>query len=113
MNHLKKGEKTPGSGRSKGTPNKRTLDLQEKIDKLGLHPLEGLSKIIPDLESDAKAHVYLSLLPYLYPKRKAIEVSYDDETILKQIKLMEGVPTVELSKLIEESMLNGKSDIDL
>jgi hypothetical protein len=100
MGRPKKGEKTTGSGRAKGTPNKRTLELQEKLFTLGLSPLEELSKIMPELKPETQCHVYLSLLPYLYPKRKAIEITYDDENILTQIKSMEDLSSAEIKNLL-------------
>lgn len=40
---LRGGPKDPGSGRKKGTPNKRTLEVQELIDRTGCtDPLANL-----------------------------------------------------------------------
>jgi len=37
------GRKT--GGRQPGTPNKRTLDIQTKLERLGCDPIEGMAKI--------------------------------------------------------------------
>lgn len=37
--------KIPGSGRKKGTPNKRTEAIQEMLDRVGCNPLQGLAQI--------------------------------------------------------------------
>ena len=70
-----KGHKT--GGRTTGTPNKRTVDVMERLEALGCDPLEGLARIAadPTTETALRARVYADLLPYLYPKRKAVEVS--------------------------------------
>ena len=72
------GQKT--GGRVAGTPNKRTVELIERLDALGCDPLEGLARIAADPATDTalRARVYADLLPYLYPKRKAVELSGPD-----------------------------------
>jgi len=80
-------------GRPKGSPNKRTLDLQKRIEELGLDPVQTLAMILDEqmkifksatkgkrahrgvaLEALADAERTASnLMQYLYPKKKAIE----------------------------------------
>lgn len=69
-----KGAKT--GGRTAGTPNKRTAELTERLAELDCDPLEGLARIAADpaTEPALRARVYADLLPYLYPKRKAVEL---------------------------------------
>ena len=68
-------KKTKTGGRLKGVPNKRTLELSQKISKLGLDPIEGLSRLLAEegLSNDLRVKIYTELLPYLYPKRKAFD----------------------------------------
>ena len=72
------GQKT--GGRVAGTPNKRTVELIERLDALGCDPLEGLARIAADPGTDdvLRARVYADLLGYVYPKRKAMELTGED-----------------------------------
>lgn len=42
---MAKGGPQPGSGRPKGVPNKRTLEIEERLANMGCHPLEGMAMI--------------------------------------------------------------------
>jgi len=96
----KKGQgKTPGSGRKKGTPNKRTLDLQARMEELGCDPIDFMVKVIkgeivedvvlgthkgePIIRKmapgyDLQVACAKELAQYLYPKRKALELTGGD-----------------------------------
>ena len=65
-------------GRQKGTPNKKTREFQEILGDY--NPLEALLKIIQNEETplEIRNKINLDLLAYMYPKRKAIEVSSAD-----------------------------------
>lgn len=69
-------------GRKKGTPNKATQDVQEKLDKLGLDPIEGMARVgvMAEKEGDLKlaGKMYAELSQYIAPKRKSIEHSGQD-----------------------------------
>lgn len=98
-------KKTPGSGRSPGTPNKRTLYLQSRADELGVHPFDVLlylaggrweelgypsrtyvehgkdhsneyDYVSPEIRTKAASEA----CQYLYPKRKSIEWKDTTET---------------------------------
>lgn len=73
-----RGQKT--GGRVAGTPNKRTADVMGRLEALGCDPLEGLAKIATDATTDTtlRARVLADLLPYLYPKRKSLELTGAD-----------------------------------
>ena len=70
-------------GRSRGTPNKRTQDVMEKLDELGCDPIEGMARIAQQAEADGDknlaAQMYKELAPYIAPKRKAIEQTIKNE----------------------------------
>lgn len=99
MSRPKGSNKTPGSGRVAGTPNKNTIDLQRISEELGIHPFKILLHfaagdwkslgyetetylehgkeysnevlyIKPETRLKAAAHA----ADYLYPKRKSIEI---------------------------------------
>lgn len=64
-------------GRIKGTPNKRTTDIQEMLESLGCSPLESMAKIADDENVDVaiRLSALKDLASYLYPKRKAVELN--------------------------------------
>lgn len=61
-------------GRQKGTPNKRTQELLDKLRELNFDPLENLVVIANDetTSTELKVKINIELLNYVYPKRKAI-----------------------------------------
>ncbi len=72
------GRKT--GGREKGTPNKKTQALIEKLDALGCDPVEGMANIAMDEGNppELRGRMYAELAQYLYPKRRATEIKTDD-----------------------------------
>jgi hypothetical protein len=74
---MKRGYKTPGSGRRAGTPNKRTVELTDKLAALGCDPIEGMARLAMDENNppELRGRMLAELAGYLYPKRKAIEVT--------------------------------------
>lgn len=64
-------------GRAKGTPNRRTAELAERIDAMDCCPAEGLARIGQAAERDGNLDLaraaYSDLAPYLYARRKAVE----------------------------------------
>lgn len=98
--------KTKGSGRQKGTPNKKTLDAQAQADKLGINPFEilllhaagnwqelGYNEDIP---IDIRVRCVIESCQYLHPKRKALEGSI---TILEPERPLEHLTDEELEDL--------------
>lgn len=84
-----KGHKKFG-GRQKGTPNKSTQDLFEICKKHNVDVFESMvilaaSEKIPD----KKFEKMVELAPYLYAKRKAVEVSNDPEGDGFVVRIME------------------------
>jgi len=72
---MAKGHKT--GGRKPGTPNKRTMELAERMEAIGCDPIEGMARIAMNRRSrpELRGRMYAELAQYLYPKRKAIEHS--------------------------------------
>jgi hypothetical protein len=64
-------------GRTAGTPNRRTQDLQDRLEALGVDPVMGLAQIAndPSAPIELRARVQMELLQYILPKRKALEVT--------------------------------------
>jgi len=69
------GRKT--GGRVAGTPNRRTEELVTRLEALGVDPVSGLALIAqdPTASLDLRARVQMELLGYMYPKRRALDVS--------------------------------------
>lgn len=68
---------TRPSGRKKGVPNKKTFDLQAKLDALKCDPVEGMARLAMDRNTsvELRVEIYKDLMGYLYAKRKAVEVT--------------------------------------
>lgn len=68
----KVGNKT--GGRRKGTPNKKTQNVIERLDKLKCDPLEGMVRIAKQAEQDGDyplaGSMYKELATYVYAKEK-------------------------------------------
>lgn len=67
--------KTPGSGRKKGTPNKRTQQAAEILAEVGCDPLRKMAEIAsdPNTPLDLRVKLYSDLSQYVHPRRKAVE----------------------------------------
>jgi len=69
-------------GRKKGTPNAKTKELDARLETLGFDPLKELAELVQganDLSTTDRAEICLELLQYIYPKRKALEVTPEPE----------------------------------
>ena len=75
-------------GRQRGTPNRSTTLLREKLAALGCDPAEDLVKIANDLKCPAvlKTNIYSTLLPYVYPKRSAVDDSVEERESGKTVE---------------------------
>lgn len=88
-----KGQRTPGAGRKKGTPNKKTTELIQLCEKHGVTVGEGLifamkharrifderrkkGNLVGALSALDRVHAAdAELAQYVYPKKKSIEHS--------------------------------------
>jgi len=97
----KKGEKT--GGRSKGTKNKRTQEVIDILNRLDCSPIEGLANIATismERENYALAgNMYKELSQYIFPKRRAIEVSAEVNSSL-EIEDLTDLQRMNLKKLL-------------
>ena len=73
---MAKGIKT--GGRKKGTPNKKTTELMELLGNY--NPVKRLIEIAKDENTslDMQVKINLDLLPYIYPKRKSIDMNSNE-----------------------------------
>ena len=74
-------------GRIKGTPNRRTQALQEKLSDLNYCPVESLVMIARQAEAASNWPLAVdcakALMPYTFAKRKTISVTNDDEVFIE------------------------------
>lgn len=77
MAKFKKGDKKPeGSGRKKGTKNKLNLGVEEALNARGIDCVEELLKIAETTDKEeVRLTVFKELIKYVYPQRKAVEMS--------------------------------------
>ena len=71
-------------GRKKGTPNRATLTLKEKLDALGCDPLIELARMGMNDKTPAELRIrcFSEIAPYVYPKRKPIDASSDEPHVI-------------------------------
>ena len=69
------GKKT--GGRKRGTPNKRTADLIERLERLKCDPIEALARIAKGAEKagdlDLARRCHADLMPYRYARQKPVD----------------------------------------
>jgi len=77
---MKKGRK-PGlpktGGRKPGSLNKITADIQHALSLLKCDPIVGMARIAMNTKNDIalRARMYAELAQYIYPKRRAVEIT--------------------------------------
>lgn len=69
-----KGQKTPGSGRKQGTPNKRTL-AEAACDRAGIDPFD----LLVNHAQGGDIGAVIQLCKHIEPPKKALEVALDPE----------------------------------
>lgn len=74
-------------GRKRGTPNRRTQAVIERLEALSCDPLEGMVQIAQQAQQEGDLSLagamFKELAQYIYPKRKAIEVQ--EHSIVEQV----------------------------
>lgn len=81
-------------GRSKGTPNKRTQDVIERLKELDCDPIQGMAIIakraMDEDDLQLAGQMYKELAQYVAPKRKAVEMTGKDgkDLIPEAIKII-------------------------
>ncbi len=68
-----------GIGRQKGTLNKKTEALHEICERKGINPFEALLEMAQHDDPNIRLGALKEVCAYLYPKRKALEISTSDE----------------------------------
>lgn len=88
-------------GRVRGTPNRKTELLANKLARLGCDPIEGLARIAldPQTKVEIKVRCLSELAQYVYPKRKAVDVGLPDASDFNLTVKYIGAPTTDLGGL--------------
>ncbi len=77
MPFIKGHTKVAGSGRKKGQTCRLSADVRLKLQELGFDPIVGMVTIAqdPTTERAIVVRVASELAQYVYPKRRAVEIS--------------------------------------
>ena len=70
----------PNAGRRKGVLNKKSLLVREVLENHGINLAEQIVVRLPKLSTLEQVKALAQLLPYVYPKLHAVQVSGDIET---------------------------------
>lgn len=90
-------------GRKRGTPNKRTLGFGEVLAEKGIDLLDEILSEAKALTASERVSVYVSLLPYQYPKRKPTEAQ-PALSIDEYINSLDKREMAKLKNLLSEKM---------
>lgn len=75
---FKPGQARPeGAGRKKGTLNRASMPILELMESRNFNALDELIKLLPDLEPNIQAKVLCEIMSFVYPKKKALDISGD------------------------------------
>jgi len=73
------GGKRTGAGRKKGSINKRSQEIADRLAAMGCDPIEGMAEIAAEARGEGDlqlaGQMYKELAQYVAPKRKAVEFS--------------------------------------
>jgi hypothetical protein len=71
----------PGPGRPRGSKNRFTLAVEQRLQEIGLDPIEFLAGVVLNDDgqwtADHRLRAAIELATYIAPKRKAIEHTSD------------------------------------
>lgn len=101
-------------GRTKGTPNRRTAEVSERLAALGCDPLEGMAALAMDASNppELRGRMFSELAGYIYAKRRAVEHSAEDGAASVTVSWMasedvRSLPTTELVDQVLQRVADG------
>lgn len=98
---MARGGARAGAGRKKGARNRRTADIEERLQALGCDPIEGMARIAlnPKNPVALRGRMFAEIAQFVAPKLRAIEhAGQIDITDLDEAKI-----DAELASLLKES----------
>jgi hypothetical protein len=75
---MAQGRKT--GGRVKGSLNRRTIEVQARLEELGCDPISGMAMIAMDVSNppELRGRLFAELAQYVAPKRRAIDLGQNE-----------------------------------
>jgi len=69
---------TSGQGRKKGVPNKKTVEMQEKVARGGISPLDYMLDVMrdPAAEKPRRDDMARAAAPYVHPKLGQVDIAH-------------------------------------
>jgi hypothetical protein len=106
------GGSRPGAGRPKGSANKRTREIQARIEASGLSPLDYMLGVMSDQSADPamRLDAAKAAAPYVHARLSATEITTSDprdnadpEQVMAQIRALVAA-NPELADMLSESV---------
>jgi len=76
-------------GRQKGAANRRSQDLIDQLEAIGLDPVRELAEALQAAKASGDLNAWIaaskSLLPFLYPRRKSVDLAVAGPPVQLQI----------------------------
>lgn len=80
-----------GSGRKKGSPNKKTAAIQKAVEESGLSPLDYMLEVMRDFAAEPRDRLSAASMaaPYVHAKLSSIELTGKDGGAIKAVTRIE------------------------
>jgi len=75
-----KGGARSGAGRKKGSPNKKTAEVQKAVEESGITPLDYMLQVMRDAINEPKERLSAAIAaaPYVHAKLSSVELTGKD-----------------------------------
>jgi hypothetical protein len=90
---MSRGGKRPGSGRKKGSANRKTREIADRAIEEGTSPLEYMLSVMRDegAESGRRDDMAKAAAPYVHPRLAAVEHTGKDGDSINHVHRIERV----------------------
>ena len=99
--HIKVGGRRPGS------PNKKRVDVADRLECLGIDVIDELVKLMPEMDAASKSKVLVTLLAYVAPKPSS-EPKNDSERSTEKYQAWTALESFYSSYLTQEELETAK-----
>ena len=98
--------KSPGSGRAVGVTNKRTQFVEQILQAQGFCPTQHIMSLLETLKPSEQVDACLKLMEFMYPKKKATEITINDDQrkVLDELDQMKALPEAQLVDMAERHL---------